>query len=172
MSESNQKEPRASEEKNVSRYTERMRFGYGVLVVLLCIAALCTSGASVISCDDILVRNTNLAEFSALGVIPLITPILLAAVFFSHMQKAAKELTYTVMLAVTSVCHAHAVRGSYNWLIDVCDGRVRYHYGLYLVPMILLGLFIICYLYGHVSFKNIVEYCTDLVESENQEKEN
>ena len=149
-----------------------MRFGYGTLVVLMCFAALCTAGASVMSCDGILVRNVNLCEFSALGVIPLITPILLAAVFFSHMRKSTKELLYTLMLAVTSVCHAQAVRASYNWLIEVCDGRISYHYGLYVLPMILFGIFLACYLYERISFKGIVEYCTELVESENQEKEN
>lgn len=172
MSESNQQEVLVSNEKNVSNYTEGMRFGYGVLVVLLCVAALCMAGASVISCDDILVRNANLCEFSAFGVVPLIMPILLAAVHFSHMHKSTKELLYTLMLALTSVCHAHAVRASYNWLIEVCDGRVEYHYGLYVLPMILFGIFLACYLYERINFKGIIEYCTELVESENYEKEN
>ncbi|MBR4880925.1 MAG: hypothetical protein IKU19_03265 [Clostridia bacterium] len=159
MSTTNTLKRRSISREEIPECTRILKALYIAVVVLLCIGTLFTTNMKVMSCDGVVIRNTNLSEFDALGTIPVIMPVLLLAIFLSRMSGAAKDLVYIVSFAFTAISHARSAAASYRWLSEGSGGIINFHFGLHILPLMLLAAFVLCFAFEHIPFKRIVTEC-------------
>ena len=79
---------------------------------------------------EIMVRGFNLVEFSALGCIPLLVPLLLIVVLYSRMTQNTKTLLYLSIATLDLVSLNHAAIRARCWVERVCDSTIAYGFCL------------------------------------------
>ena len=104
----------------------------GVLAMLLTALPL-ISGVS--EPDTIMIKGFNLMEFSPLGCVPVLVPILIAVITFSGMNQSVKEAA-TILFAVGYlICYTQAFNAARAWLSIHADSFFTYYPGVVLMPL-------------------------------------
>ena len=89
------------------------------------------------------VRGFNLMEFTALGAVPLLAPLLVPVILYGHQSKAAKERSLILLLLGNMLCYVHGINSAIDWLNTVGTAPISYHPALIIYPVcFILSLFI------------------------------
>lgn len=88
--------------------------------------------------DTILVRGFNLMEFSVLGCVPVLAPILLIFVVLGCQERKVKELCVIAMLLLTVICYSHGFIAAQEWLLEASEASITYHPCILFFPMSIL----------------------------------
>lgn len=75
----------------------------------------------------LIIRGFNLMEFSALGVIPILAPLLIPVILYGNQGKAAKERTLILLLLGNMLCYVHSFNAAKAWLENVGDSLISYY---------------------------------------------
>lgn len=121
--------------RNLLRITVTILAVLSFLICLLPVMSVYSGGLE--SCI-LFVRGYNLIEFSALGIIPLLSPVAVFLIIFVQQRKAAKELELIVLMFSNTVSYIHGFHAAHSWLESVGDSHVSYHSGLLLIPIIFI----------------------------------
>ena len=122
-----------------SRFTRRL---FDILIAVCLVSAVISSTQPLISVkvgyDTVLVRGFNLMEFSALGCVPVLAPVILLFIIFSAHDTKTKEMSIMAVLIITAVCYCNGFIAAREWLMGITEGRIAYHPCSLLFPVFIL----------------------------------
>ncbi len=119
-------------------------------VTALCVLPIMSAHSGGTESCDLIVRGYNLMEFSALGIVPVIAPLLIVLLAESRRRKDLQEIHLIWLLCGNLVCYVQAVNAAKDWLYSVCDSRIIYHPALLIYPFLFVGLSIYAFYHsGH-----------------------
>jgi len=106
--------------------------------VLLCLLTIAASMLPILSVfvggelvyGDIAVRTINLVENTAVGIVPLLMPVILISLLFLPLSMTAKIVMFYGMVLGNAVCYCCGVRQAYQWLTSISDEMVAFQVGL------------------------------------------
>lgn len=106
-----------------------------VIAFALCALPLVSADSGETERYTIVVHGYNLIEFSALGVVSLLAPLIVPALLFGHQRKAVQELSLVVLFVGSMVCYVHSLRAANEWLSVASDSLHTIHPGVLLMPL-------------------------------------
>ena len=90
-------------------------------------------------------RVINLAEFSAWGTVTVLSPIILAAIYYAELDRNAKTLSLIGIYMFSSVAYVEAVKRAHEWLDQVCTGFVEKYPAMILYPLVIFCVSVLIY---------------------------
>ena len=128
-----------------------------VLSFLMCLLPIVSVYSGGTESGTFIIRGFNLTEFSALGVIPMIAPLLIPIILLGHQSKAAKEIELMALLVGNTVAYVHGFNATRAW-IDEIGGRIAtYHPGIIILPIVLMFVLMLSWVIGALVDGNYVE---------------
>lgn len=125
-----------------------MRKNYKFLIFGICLAVTClcflpvmsrASGAS--GTCMLIIRGYNLMEFSGLGCIPILTPLLIPGILFGHQSRAAQEIEIMLLFLASMASYIHSFNSAREWLLKVGSSIISLYPGALLMPLGLILVF-------------------------------
>ena len=77
----------------------------------------------------------NLLEFSAVGLVILIAPILVPTIMHGCQTKEIKEISLEILLLGNSICYTHSVHKAWQWLHEIEASLFEIKATLFLYPI-------------------------------------
>lgn len=122
-----------------SHFTRRL---FDILIATCFFAAVMASTQPLLSTkagyDTILVRGFNLMEFSALGCVPVLAPVLILFIIFGSQGRKVKEMCLVAFMLFIAICYCHGFIAAREWLMEASEARIIYHPCTLLFPMAVL----------------------------------
>ena len=84
----------------------------------------------------------NLMECSALGVVPLIAPLLVPIILYGHQNKASKERCLIVLLVGNLICYVDSFNATKEWFGTVGSEMISYYPMAVIYPVCFVAILI------------------------------
>lgn len=104
---------------------------FNVISVLLSIAAFISLALPFYSSHvtegeayNMVIKGYNLVEFSPLGSVVLISPILLIGLVFSKLQNNHKTIGILSLLPITAIALNHSCSAAYRWMTEQTSSHI------------------------------------------------
>lgn len=75
----------------------------------------------------LIARGFNLMEFTALGIIPIIAPLLIPIILYGNQNKASKERSLILLFLGNMLSYVHSFNAANDWLENVSDSPIFYY---------------------------------------------
>lgn len=119
-----------------------MRNKYNVIFTVICVSisflnilpVMSAYSGGVESCT-LVIHGYNLLEFSALGCVPMLAPLLIPVILFDHQSKATQEVELMLLLLANMTCYVHSFNAAKAWLTATGVSMISYHPGALLIPL-------------------------------------
>ncbi len=115
------------------------------VALALCALPIMSANSGGIESCTLIIRGYNLIEFSAWGIISVLSPIVVFAIVLGHQTTSGKETKLLLLGMASMVSYAHSVTAGREWLVSVGGSLIDYQVGMLLYPIGLLVLFAIAY---------------------------
>lgn len=102
----------------------------------------------------LIVRGFNLMEFSALGVIPILAPLVIPVILYGNQSKAAKERGLILLLLGNMLCYVHSFNAAKEWLENVGDSLISYYPTTIIYPVCFILVLILAKIFEIQKARN------------------